>query len=87
MQLNMAQIWMDVVFLIGGVYMRVIGTMWQTGVLTGKPCTFCGPEWVIFGVLALQNTERLLRGSDVKWHIPSTCLDAFKSVFPLEFVA
>ena len=35
-------------------YMREIGTMWQIGVLTGKPCTFWGPKWVIFGVLALQ---------------------------------
>ena len=35
-------------------YMREIGTMWQIGVLTGKPCTFLGPKWVIFGVLALQ---------------------------------
>ena len=24
----------------GGAYMREIGTMWQIGVLTGKPCTF-----------------------------------------------
>ena len=38
----------------GGVYMREIGTMWQIGVLTAKPCTFLGPKWVIFGVLALQ---------------------------------
>ena len=27
-------------FLGGGWYMREIGTMWQIGVLTGKPCTF-----------------------------------------------
>ena len=34
--------------------MREIGTMWQIGVLTGKPGIFSGPKWVIFGVLALQ---------------------------------
>ena len=34
--------------------MRETGTMWQIGVLAGKPCTFLGPKWVIFGVLALQ---------------------------------
>ena len=38
----------------GAVYMREIGTMWQIGVLTGKPCTFSVQNGVIFGVLALQ---------------------------------
>ena len=38
----------------GGRYMREIGTMWQIGVLAGKPCTFLGLKWMIFGVLALQ---------------------------------
>ena len=45
--------------------MREIGTMWQIGVLTGKPCTFWGPEWVIFGILA----ERFLKDLEVKLHI------------------
>ena len=34
-----------------------------------------------------KNKERLLRGSDVKCHIPSTCLDAPESSFLLEFIA
>ena len=44
---------------------------------------FFGPKWVIFGVLALQNKERLSRGLDVKWHIPSTCLDAYRKWFSI----
>ena len=35
-------------------YMREIGALWQIGVLTGKRCSFLGPKWVIFRVLALQ---------------------------------
>ena len=42
---------------------------------------FFGPKWVIFGVLALQTKERLSRGLDVKWHIPSTSLDASRKWF------
>ena len=34
-----------------------------------------------------KNKERFLRGLDVKWHIPSTCLDASKSDFLLGFTA
>ena len=30
-----------------------------------------------------KNKERLLMGSDVKWHIPSTCLDARKKKFSI----
>ena len=35
------------------LYVREIGTMWQLGVSTGKPCTFGGQRWVIFGILTL----------------------------------
>ena len=35
-----------------------------------------------------KNKESLLMGSDVKWHIPSTCLDMLaKRGFLLEFIA
>ena len=29
----------------GGLHTREIGTMWQIGVLTGKPCTFLAQKW------------------------------------------
>ena len=32
---------------------REIDTIWQIGILTGKPCTFRGQKRVIFGILAL----------------------------------
>ena len=38
----------------GGGYMREIGTMWQIGLSYGKPCTFGGQKWVIFGIVALR---------------------------------
>ena len=64
------------------LHMREIGTMWQIGVLAGKPCTFLGPKWVIFGVLGhYKNKERLSRGLGMKWRIPSTCLDASRNWF------
>ena len=43
-------------------YLREIGTVWQIGVLTGKPCTFLGPKWVTFGVLALQKWGETFEG-------------------------
>ena len=54
-----------------------IGAMWQTGVLIGKVCTSLvqnGSFWAFWH----HKIRRLLRGSDVKWHFPSTCLDASK---------
>ena len=66
--------------------MREIGTMWQIGVLTGKPCTFLVQNRSFSAFWHCKNKERLSRGLDVKWHIPSTCLDAFKSGFLLEFI-
>ena len=61
--------------------MREIGTMWQIGVLTEKPCTFL-VQTVSFSVFwHHKNKERLSRGLDVKWHIPSTCLDAPRKWF------
>ena len=58
--------------------MREIGTMWQIGVLTRKPCTFWVQNGSFSAFWRYKNKERLSRGLDVKWHIPSTCLDAFK---------
>ena len=60
----------------GGGYMREIGTMWQIGVLTGKPCTFLVQNRSFSAFWHYKNTERLSKGLDVTWHIPSTCLDA-----------
>ena len=60
----------------GALYMREIGTMWQIGVLTGKPCTFLVQNWSFSAFWHYKNKEKLSRGLDVKWHIPSTCLDA-----------
>ena len=61
--------------------MREIGTMWQTGVLTGKPCTFLVQIGSFSAFWHYKNKERLSRGLDVKWHIPSTCLDASRKWF------
>ena len=58
--------------------MREIGTMWQIGILTGKPCTFLAQNGSFSALWRYKNKERLSRDLDVKWHIPSTCLDAFK---------
>ena len=58
-----------------GVYMREIGTMWQIRVLTGKPCTFSSKMGHFRRFWHYKDRERLSRGLDVKWHIPSTCLD------------
>ena len=63
--------------------MREIGTMWQIGVLTGKPCTSLAQNGSFSG--HYKNKERLSRGLDVKWHIPSTCLDASRKWFSTGF--
>ena len=60
----------------GGGYMREIGTMWQIGVLKGKPCTFLVQNGSFSAFWHYKNKERLSRGLDVKWHIPSTSLEA-----------
>ena len=57
-------------------YMHEIGTMWQIGVLTKKPCTFLVQNRSFSAFWHYKNKERLSKGLDVKWHIPSTCLDA-----------
>ena len=67
----------------GGMYMREIGTMWQIGVLAGKPCTFLVQNGSFSAFSQYKNKERLLKGLDVKWHIPSTCLDAFQKWFSI----
>ena len=51
------------------VYMREIGTMWQIGVLTGKPCTFLVQNRSFSAFWHYKNKERLSRGLGVKWHI------------------
>ena len=63
--------------------MREIGTMWQIGVLTVKPCTFLVQNGSFSAFWHYKNRERLLMGSDIKWHIPSTCLDASKKRFSI----
>ena len=63
--------------------MREIGTMWQTGVLTGKPCTFWAQNGSFPRFWHYKNKERVSRGLDVKWHIPSTCLNASKKCFSI----
>ena len=62
-------------------YMREIGTMWQIGVLTGKPCTFLVQNRSFSAFWHYKNKERLSKGLDIKWHIPSTCLDASRKWF------
>ena len=61
--------------------MREIGTMWQIGVLTGKLCTFLVKNRSFSAFWHYKNKERLSKGLDVKWHIPSTCLDASRMWF------
>ena len=63
--------------------MREIGTMWQIGVLTGKPCTFLVKNRSFSAFWHYKNKERLSKGLDVKWHIPSTCRDAFRMWFSI----
>ena len=65
----------------GYLYMREIGTMWQIGVLTGKPCTFLVQNGSFSAFWHYKNKERLSKGLDVKLHIPSTCLDASRKWF------
>ena len=67
----------------GGGYMREIGTMWQIGVLTGKPYTLLVQKGSFSAFWHYKNKERLLMGSDLKWHIPSTCLDARQKRFSI----
>ena len=61
--------------------MREIGTMWQIGVLTGKPRTFFVLNRSFSAFWHYKNKARLSKGLDVKWHIPSTCLDASRMWF------
>ena len=47
---------------------RMVGTIWQIGVLTQETVHFFGAKWVISsGVLVLQK-ERVSRGLDIKWY-------------------
>ena len=64
-------------------YMHEIGTMWQIGVLTGKPCIFLVQNGSFSAFWHYKNKERLLVGSDVKWHISSKCLDVCKKRFSI----
>ena len=65
----------------GGGYMREIGTMWQIGVLTAERSTFLVQNRSFSAFWHYKNKERLSRALDVKWHIPSTCLDALRMWF------
>ena len=55
--------------------------MWQIGVLARKPCTFSAQNGSFSAFWHYKNKERLSRGLDVNWHIPSTCLDASRKWF------
>ena len=55
--------------------------MWQIGVLIGKPRTFLVKNRSFSAFWHYKNKERLSKGLDVKWHIPSTCLDASRKWF------
>ena len=61
--------------------MREIGTMWQIGVLTGKPCTFLDQNGSFSAFWHYKNKERLSRGLAIKWQVPSTCLDGSRKWF------
>ena len=64
----------------GGGYMREIGTMWQIGVLTGKPCTFLDQNRSFSASWHYKNKEKISRGLAIKWQVPSTCLDGLQKV-------
>ena len=68
-------------------YMREIGTMWQIGVLTGKPRTFLVQNGSFSAFWHYENKERLSGGLDVKWHILLLVLMRPESGFLLEFTA
>ena len=44
---------------------------------------FFGPKWPFSAFWRYKNKERLLKGPDVKCHVPSTCLDASKEWFSI----
>ena len=62
-------------------YTREIGTMWQIGVLTGKPCTFLVKNRSFSAFWHYKNKGGLSKGLDVNWHIPPTCLDSSRMWF------
>ena len=53
-----------------GLYMREIGTIWQIGVLTEKPCTFLLKNGSLSAFSHFNTKERDWRGVDVELHIP-----------------
>ena len=63
------------------------GAMWQIGVLAGKPCTFLVQNGSLSAFWHYKKKETLSRALNLKWHIPSTCLDVSESGFLLEFTA
>ena len=66
-------------FFGGGCKFPEIGTMWQIGVLAGKPCTFLDHKMGNFGRFGTTKIRRdFPRGLAMKWQVPSTCLDASK---------
>ena len=54
---------------------RVIGAMWQLGVLTGKPCTLGVKNGSFSAFWRHKKNERFLKALEVRLHIPSPCLD------------
>ena len=66
--------------------MREIGTMWQIGVLAGKPCTFLVQNGSFSAFWHYKNKERLSRGLDVNGTFLLLVLMPSKSGFLLEFI-
>ena len=57
--------------------------MCQIRVLTVKLCTFLVQNGSFLAFWHHKNKERLSRGLEVKWHIPSTCPDASEKWFSI----
>ena len=67
--------------------MREIGTMWQIGALSGKPCTFLVQNGSFSAFWHCKNKERLLTGSDVNGTSLLLVLMLAKRGFLLECIA
>ena len=68
-------------------YMREIDTMWQIGILTGKPCTFLLQNGSFSAFSHYKNKESFSRGFVIELQIPLLVLTPPKSCFLLEFIA
>ena len=57
-------------------YMREIGTNVANWRSDRETVHFLGPKWVFSAFWHYKNKERVSRGLDAKWHIPSACLES-----------